>query len=481
MVAEDIKVARMQRLTIIGSLLLLPLALQPVARAEEQSSGVSTMTEASVPIVIGKSVVALNGPWKFHPGDDPQWSDPNFDDSSWETVDLTAPAGAHDSDVGLSGYVPGWTSRGHAGYWGYGWYRMRVPVTASSREALALAGPPDVDSAYQVFVNGQLAGSAGKFTGPTPMAYSMQPRMFPLPRSPALTSGENDLFFVIAFRVWMGPWELSDPEAGGIHIAPALGESDGVRAHYQVQWLETVRGYVVEVVEAVSFLLLAVMASSLLAFDRRGRAYRWLLLAMVLTALMRVNQALFFWGQFETVQEFELITPVLLIPMMLGAWTMAWRCWFRLRDTTWMPAVIGGLTPLYVSSQFLNRSRSHGIFSHPLISSAGFISTGVRLLFALLMILIVYKGVRQQGREGWFAVPAVVLISVGLFAQELSALHIRGIWFPFGTGVSRTQFAYAAFLVAQFALLLRRLLLFARRERGAAGSGHFAWSKEFSS
>jgi hypothetical protein len=129
----------------------------------------------------------------------------------------------------------------------------------------------------------------------------------------------------------------------------------------------------------------------------------------------------------------------------------------------------------------LNRSRSHGIFSHPLISSAGFISTGVRLLFALLMILIVYKGVRQQGREGWFAVPAVVLISVGLFAQELSALHIRGIWFPFGTGVSRTQFAYAAFLVAQFALLLRRLLLFARRERGAAGSGHFAWSKEFSS
>src|ERR1700683_1167116 len=195
MIAEDIKLARMQQLPIIVSLLLLPLMLQPVARAEEQSSGVSTMAEASVPIVIGKSVVALNGPWKFHTGDDPRWSDPNFDDFSWEAVDLSAPAGAHHSDVGLSGYVPGWTSRGHAGYWGYGWYRMRVSVTASSRDALALAGPPDVDSAYQVFVNGQLLGSAGKFTGSTPVAYSIQPRMFLLPLSPPLESGGTRIHF----------------------------------------------------------------------------------------------------------------------------------------------------------------------------------------------------------------------------------------------------------------------------------------------
>jgi predicted permease len=110
-----------------------------------------------------------------------------------------------------------------------------------------------------------------------------------------------------------------------------------------------------------------------------------------------------------------------------------------------------------------------------------FISAGVRLLFVFLMILIVYKGVRQQGREGWFAMPAVVLVSVGLFAQELSALHIPGIWFPFGTGVSRTQFAYAAFFAALFALLLRRLLFFAQRERRSTGSGHFAWSKELTS
>jgi hypothetical protein len=165
------------------------------------------------------------------------------------------------------------------------------------------------------------------------------------------------------------------------------------------------------------------------------------------------------------VQEFELVTIVLLIPLMLGVWTMAWRAWFRLRDSAWMPVAVGLLTLLYIISEFLSRSSSLGVLSHSVVSAAEFISTDVRLLFVLLMLLIVCKGVRRQDREGWFAVPAVLLVSVGLFAQELSELHIPSIWFPFGTGVSRTQFSYAAFYVVLSALLLRRLLLFARRER----------------
>jgi hypothetical protein len=55
-------------------------------------------------------------------------------------------------------------------------------------------------------------------------------------------------------------------------------------------------------------------------------------------------------------------------------------------------------------------------------------------------------------------------VGAGLFAQELSALHVPGIWFPFGTGVSRTQYVYAAFDVVMFVLLLLRLLSFARKD-----------------
>jgi hypothetical protein len=45
---------------------------------------------------IGDSVNPLNGPWKFHPGDNPAWARPDFDDSAWGKMDLTPPEGAGD-------------------------------------------------------------------------------------------------------------------------------------------------------------------------------------------------------------------------------------------------------------------------------------------------------------------------------------------------------------------------------------------------
>ncbi|WP_146171605.1 hypothetical protein [Luteibacter sp. OK325] len=116
-------------------------------------------------IVLGHSTVPLNGPWRFQVGDDHRWSSPDFDDSSWETVDLTPAPGAHDGDVGLPGYVPGWSRRGHAGYTGYAWYRMKVSVDSDTDTPLALAGPTLVDSTYQLYVDGKLLGGPGLFTG----------------------------------------------------------------------------------------------------------------------------------------------------------------------------------------------------------------------------------------------------------------------------------------------------------------------------
>src|SRR6185436_11886788 len=55
-----------------------------------------------------KNIITLNGPWKFMAGDNMQYAQPNYDDSGWETMDLSAPPGAHDDDVGLSGFIPGW-------------------------------------------------------------------------------------------------------------------------------------------------------------------------------------------------------------------------------------------------------------------------------------------------------------------------------------------------------------------------------------
>ena len=85
-------------------------------------------------IRLGQSAVPLYGPWKFTVGDSPinpktgqpLWAEPDFDDARWETVDLTPKEGSFDPFLGSSGYVPGWAAKGHPGYWGYAWYRIRV-------------------------------------------------------------------------------------------------------------------------------------------------------------------------------------------------------------------------------------------------------------------------------------------------------------------------------------------------------------------
>jgi len=145
------------------------------------------------------------------------------------------------------------------------------------------------------------------------------------------------------------------------------------------------------------------------------------------------------------------------MPLVLGSWLMAWRGWLGSDKPGWVPKIIVVLTLVYLCSQLLGLTWLPAAIPHALFQS---ISNYVRLLFVLLLIFITYRGISQKGREGWLALPAILLISTGLFAQELLDLHVPGIWFPFGVGVSRTQYAYAAFDVAMLVLLVNR-----RREK----------------
>ena len=380
---------------------------------------------------VGHSVITLDGPWRFNTGDNPHWADPDFDDRSWGIVDLTAPPGAHDPDEGLSGYVPGWNARGYR-YGGYAWYRMRILVRAAPSDRLAIAGPLLVDQAYQLFVNGTLLGGSGTFNGSTPAVYATHPSIFPLHAGAA----------PIAIRVWMSPRLAGAADAGGIHIAPAIGEADGIDLLYRVQWLERVRAFVVDIVEPAIFVLLAVMAACLIRFDPKNPAYPCLVVALLLTAIARANLAFYSLAHYETAREFIVIVNGIVIPLWFGAWTATWITWFRLQHHRWLLGVTASLTALSIAGQQL------GIPA---------ISTNVRYLFAAMLVAIVALAVLERGRETWFALPAVALVACALFAAELSSLGVPGIWFPFDTGLSRTQIAYAALDAFLFFLLFARL------------------------
>jgi len=411
------------------------------------------------PISLGNAAVALDGPWKFHVGDNARWSAPDFDDSAWELVDLTPPAGAHDDDVGLTGYVTGWQTRGHRGYSGYAWYRLRIRTEATSGEGLALIGPPYVDSAYQVFVNGRLLGEFGKFSAATPTVYGIhRPKLFPL--SPMEFSAENLNGGVIAIRVWMGPWMLADPKSGGLYIAPALGTAAAASERYQAQWWETIRGYLVDAVEGTVFWLMAIGVWLLTRHDRSNPAYRWMVAGLVFVGIARANQAFFFWWSIESYQGFEIVTGVLMGPLSLAAWTMAWYHWSRPPRFAWLPATVGSLTLALMAATTLRRSWFYGAFSPAFNTALLYISRYVRLAFLALTLLILLRLLRQSFREKWILVAAMLAMLVGLFASELSMIGVPGIWFPFGVGVSRTEYAYAVFDVVLVVFLLHQLKSF---------------------
>jgi hypothetical protein len=416
-----------------------------------------TATAQTIPAKPGREVIPLNGPWKFHTGDNAGWAAPNFDDSKWETVSLAPQAGAHDNDVGLSGYVPGWGASGHAGYYGYAWYRLRVADSVPPDLMQAMTGPADADDVYQVFVNGRMLGGIGDFSGAVPVVYSIQPQFFMLPQLLWYEPRGAKKEMVIAFRVWASPRTMSDaPDAGGIHIAPVVGTERAVKAIYKKQWLQTFWGYVVDAIEPFLFILLALMACRLIRIDRRHTVYLWMAAALVLIALVRASQVFYYWGQWEDLKTYYLTKETFLIPMVLGAWAIAWHKWFGGDSNRWAIKIAVSLTAFYILVNVLSLSWQYEV-PHPNSMVFDTISGYLRLLFLLLMLFITVSGVRQAGKKAWLAVIAIVLLLAGLFAQELSAVGIPGIWFPFGVGVSRTQYVYIVFDVLLWVLLLQRM------------------------
>jgi len=390
-------------------------------------------------IRIGRASRLLTGPWRFRLGDDMRRAAPDFDDAGWETADLTPAPGAHDSDVGLTNYVPGWRARGHGGRSGYAWYRMHVAIDASAGTPIALLAPAYVEDAYQLFWNGTLMGGAGDFSGRTPVVYSTRPQVFRLPPG---TANMDDA--VIAIRVWMAPGQGRLADAGGIHIPPTLGTTEAIDAQYRLEWLQIFNGYVVEVVEPLAFVLLAMLAWCLRAAFLPGRFAHWLCAALLLTAAYRLNQAVYAWTPYENFSVY-LTVHVVLIPLGLAAWLMAWRHGYRLERWRWLTYAIGIMTLLSI---VLVLTLPDGTFAlvRPLW----------RVPLAVVLFATAILGWRRRQPDRVLTFIVVLLVAASQFGV-LEALGVPGIWFPFGVGVSLTQYVYAALIVGLAAWLIRRV------------------------
>jgi sialate O-acetylesterase len=123
----------------------------------------------------------LSGRWKFSIGDNISWSQPDYVDTSWETIKVPS----------------AWEDQGFYGYDGFGWYRTSFMVTKEmkSKELYIIFGYiSDVD---QVFLNGKLIGFSGSFPPDFSSAHDAK-RRYPIPEEYLKLNEKN----IISVRVY---------------------------------------------------------------------------------------------------------------------------------------------------------------------------------------------------------------------------------------------------------------------------------------
>ena len=414
-------------------------------------------------VTLGRSAVELTWPWHFKTGDNNDWARADFDDSGWDIVDLSPPPGSYDPFLGTEGFVPGWTARGLAGYSGFAWYRIRVNLEHSApgqfAHALQLKMPSDVDDAYQVFVNGRMVGQFGKFGPGGITTYATLPRAFALPAD--VQEGP----VTIAVRVWMNASSpLSNPDAGGLHGPLLLGEASTVQAMLHLDWDSVNRSQYSRMLESALLLLAITVVVVLFRFERREKSYLWLLgaLGAVLLQTVLVLTVNYTW-LLPSSFAFLLLNAI-LPPVIIGLWVMFWAQWFRLKELKKLLWMVSTMVVLLMLCVALLREPLYGWLvpvQYGAILSP--ISVLLKLLLGALLLWVAWEGMRHDYTGGWLALPAVILVFVTLYQDNLMLLHIPLSFFVMGYAVSVGQIAVILSLNMITLLLMRRFLQLQRQ------------------
>ena len=208
---------------------------------------------------LGQASIALDGPWRFHAGDDPAWAAPGFDDSAWEQI-----------ETGKD-----WETQGHPGLIEYGWYRRRVDFPANPPQIDLALYVPYVQDAAEIYYNGEFVGRYGKLPPKAIWYGAPNPAMGVIPLGPARSG-------VLAIRVWKAPYTYqSSFGEGGLRGVPRLGSLEAIKALRTDSEFAWLRAYQVQLL--VSFVAGLVSLGGWIVWlrDRSNWMVFWLALYML--------------------------------------------------------------------------------------------------------------------------------------------------------------------------------------------------------
>jgi len=408
---------------------------------------------------LAQSAAELTGPWKFHIGDDVAWAERDFDDSSWEKVDLSAPADVDDPTLSAGGDIPGWTAQGHPDYSGYAWYRLDVDVEGANR-TLALKMPDNAEDAYQVFVNGTKIGQFGRFSSHGVTAYVGMPHSFRLPKN--LPDGR----MTIAIRMWMdSATPFISPDAGGLHGPPVLGYASAIAGAVRLNFEDIAHALGSGFLELLILFMALLMAVALFWLDRAELAYPWL--ALVCAVTMLGNSTLLLANFVLPVGQtaYVLLHDVLSTPLRIGLWVMFWGYWFRLTRIARLHYFVWTLVAVLMMTTAMLRPPLYGE-TIPVADARYLLPLQQvsKLGLGILLFVVAYFGFKRRRAEGGMAAAAVLLAFAANFQHELHMVHISMTTSVFGFLLTLGQISTILSLLIITVMLLRRFVYSQRRQ-----------------
>ncbi|HEY5253558.1 MAG TPA: SpoIIE family protein phosphatase [Acidobacteriaceae bacterium] len=445
-------------------LLMWPLIVLPTS-AQDGPAIPTNIPAPSAPAVMvqttpGQAAVALNGPWKFHTGDNLAWAQPNFDDSNWQDYTIDAKQSALPiAQLLQSPALPGWQRHGHSGYTGYAWYRIRLqrPPDAHS---LALLMPQHFDDGYEVYVNGQKIGSLGKLD-PVRAVYSERSKLFALPET--VFAGHAPV--TIAVRFWDSGYQglpSLHNVTGGLRGVPVLGSSsllglfqDGLTAQRgNITWPSWSILLMDGVVGLISLFLFF--------FSRSQREYLWAGICLLSWAVLLAVQTagpqrelpLQVWAAIIAIADsIEFFALPLAAMYLLDVPRTIWR------RSSWIILVA------VVFIQMVALGPAYGILT-PTAALDHFNTSALRIfVFAVfaLLVAIAVDGLRTLGKKAWLPLAPGLLFVCGVLVaiQKPQA----GLWVP---GARSDPVGSIFFLATPIVLLLIFLQRFITQQRETA-------------
>jgi sigma-B regulation protein RsbU (phosphoserine phosphatase) len=344
------------------ALLLLIALAAPLALAQQISPWRSGLSE-------------INEAWTTHAGDDLQWAQPNFDDSTWPQVDI--------EDIGPA--QPGWR-----------WFRKHINVGPDRPSVrLLISGG---DGTYELLVNG------ATIDGPRLKSQFNASR--PTERVFDLSDPRGE--FVIALRTH------APPNYSAYHLPLFLSVTLGMPAaiDYERQALESQRMYALIPSLAINLLLCVVGLGGLALYSSQRGQREYLFLGLY---FLVVGFANFLWipqqeGMLPTSANYWIADPLIFVFTILQIeFTFSFarvrpsRAW-RVYEAALMAP--GLLIPAVWTGHF-----SFDLYA--LIEALAILPAG--LLLPVMLLLWYRRGNREAG---WLILPSL-LPTVTLFLFDL--------------------------------------------------------------